>query len=127
MKNKTVKNRSVSLPHKRFGLLEIIKKTRKRISRQRQKELREKLIRVKEILTKEFHPQRIYLFGSFIKGNLHSQSDIDIVVEGLGDNWLRAGGRLIDTLGECVDLKPWELLNEDFRREVVKRGKLIYP
>lgn len=99
MKNKTVKNRSVSLPHKRFGLLEIIKKTRKRISRQRQKELREKLIRVKEILTKEFHPQRIYLFGSFIKGNLHSQSDIDIVVEGLGDNWLRAGGRLIDTLG----------------------------
>ena len=127
MKNKTVKNKSISSPHKRFGLLEVIKKTRKRISRQRQRELREKLIRVKEILTKEFHPLRIYLFGSFIKGNLHSQSDIDIVVEGLGDNWLRAGGRLIDTLGECVDLKPWELLNEDFRREVVRRGKLIYP
>lgn len=115
------------MPNGRFRLLETIKKIRRRISRQRQKELGEKLIRIKEILTKEFHPKRIYLFGSFIKGNLHSQSDIDIVVEGLGDDWLRAGGRLIDTLGECVDLKPWELLDEDFRREVVRRGKLIYP
>jgi len=57
---------------------------------------------------------------------VHPFSDIDLVVEGLGDNYLKAGGRLIDEVGECIDLKPLEMLEKDFKEYVLQYGKVIY-
>lgn len=89
--------------------------------------LLKKLEIAKRILIEEFHPQKIILHGSLARGDdVHSFSDIDLVVEGLGDEYLRAGGRLIDALGECIDLKPMEMLDGDFKEHVLKTGKIIY-
>lgn len=89
--------------------------------------LLDKLEIAKHILINEFHPKRIILHGSLAYGDdIRPFSDIDLIVEGLGDNYLKAGGRLIDTLGECIDLKPLEMLEKDFRDYVLQTGKIIY-
>ncbi|HIE35689.1 MAG TPA: hypothetical protein EYP89_00425, partial [Candidatus Omnitrophica bacterium] len=72
--------------------------------------------KAKEILIEEFSPKRIIVFGTFVKGNLHNFSNLDIIVEGLGDDYLKAGERLIDMLGEDIDLKSFEALDEDFKK-----------
>ncbi|MBI5749030.1 MAG: nucleotidyltransferase domain-containing protein [Nitrospinae bacterium] len=91
------------------------------------KALLDKLEIAKQILIREFHPKKIILFGSLAHGKeVHPFSDIDLVVEGLGDNYLKAGGRLIDEVGECIDLKPLEMLEKDFKEYVLQYGKVIY-
>lgn len=65
--------------------------------------LLKKLEITKQILINEFHPKKIILHGSLAQGkDVHPFSDIDLVVEGLEDDYLGAGGRLIDALGECL-------------------------
>ncbi|MBI5746645.1 MAG: nucleotidyltransferase domain-containing protein [Nitrospirae bacterium] len=86
-----------------------------------------KLEIAKQILINEFHPKKIILYGSLADGNhVHPFSDIDLAVDGLGDNYLKAGGRLIDALGECIDLKPLEMLEKEFKDYVLNHGKMIY-
>ena len=111
---------------KKDKLTQKVISTRKRISAKKEKELEEKLKEAIRTLTQEFKPKRIFLIGSLAKNKVHYSSDIDLVVEGLGDDYLRAGGMLLDRLGEDIDLKPYEYLDEDFRKKVLKEGKLIY-
>ena len=47
-------------------------------------------------------------------------------MEGLRENYLKAGGRLIDALGECINLKPIEMLDEDFKKHMLQYGEIIY-
>lgn len=104
-----------------------IEDVRKSRSEKAKKLLLEKLETAKQILINDFHPRKIILFGSLLtEDKVHSYSDIDIIVEGLGDNYLQAGGRLIDALGECIDLKSLEMLDDDFKNQVLKFGKVIY-
>ena len=49
------------------------------------------------------------------------------MVEGLGDDYLKAGGMLLDRLGEDIDLKPYEYLDKDFRKKVLEEGRIVYP
>lgn len=101
------------------------------IRKKRAEESKDVLLKKLEIATRilieEFHPKKIILHGSLVRGDdVHAFSDIDLVVEGLGNGYLRAGGRLIDALGECIDLKPLEMLDGDFKDHVLKTGKIIY-
>jgi predicted nucleotidyltransferase len=112
---------------KKNKLVRRIEKVRKKNILRKKIQLQNKLKKAKEILLKEFSPKKIIVFGSFVKGNLHNFSDLDIIVEGLKDDYLKAGGRLIDVLGEDIDLKPYEALDEDFKKKVIKEGKVIYP
>lgn len=101
---------------------------RERRSKENRRTLLEKLETAKLILINEFHPKKIILHGSLARGNgVHHFSDIDLVVEGLGDGYLKAGGRLLDALGACIDLKPFEMLEKDFKDHVLRYGKVIYP
>ena len=89
---------------KKDKLTQKVISTRKRISAKKKKELKEKLKEAIRILTQEFKPERIFLIGSLAKDKVHYLSDIDLVVEGLGSDYLRAGGMLLDRLGEDIDL-----------------------
>tara|TARA_Y100000031_G_C7953784_1_gene262721 strand:+ start:190 stop:414 length:225 start_codon:yes stop_codon:yes gene_type:complete len=67
------------------------------------------------------------LFGFLLcEKKLHPLFDIDLIVEGLRENYLKAGGRLIDALGECINLKPIEMLDEDFKKHMLQYGEIIY-
>jgi predicted nucleotidyltransferase len=89
--------------------------------------LLDKLEVAREILVNKFHAKRIILIGSLQNGNnLHHFSDIDLVVEGLGKDYLKAGGYLIDHIGNCIDLKPFEMLDENFKEHILLTGKVIY-
>lgn len=100
---------------------------RERRSKKNKNALFDKLEIAKKILINEFHPKKIILHGSLAHGkSIHRFSDIDLIVEGLGDNYLKAGGRLLDELGECIDLKPLEMLEKDFKDYVLRYGKVIY-
>jgi len=46
----------------------------------RKAQLERELARIIEILVRDYKPERIILFGSLAKGNLHDWSDIDIAV-----------------------------------------------
>ncbi|MFV1950459.1 MAG: nucleotidyltransferase family protein [Nitrospinota bacterium] len=108
-------------------LTQRIMDVRKRRSDETRRILMKKVEIAKNILVQEFHAKKIILFGSLaVDEMIHPFSDIDIIVEGLEDNYLKAGGKLIDTLGEFIDLKPFELLDDIFKKQVIQKGKVIY-
>ena len=100
---------------KKNKLVERIEEVRRKYFKEK-RELQNKPKKAKEILIEEFSPKRIIVFGTFVKGNLHNFSNLDIIVEGLGDDYLKAGERLIDMLREDIDLKSFEALDEDFKK-----------
>ncbi len=104
-----------------------IQSVRKYRAEKTRRMLLDKLEKARQILVNKFHVKRVILIGSLNNRNsLHSFSDIDLIVEGLGNNYLKAGGYLIDHIGECIDLKPLEMLDEDFKEYVLLTGKVIY-
>ncbi len=104
--------------------MKIVRKNRIEKTR---KMLPNKLEVAREILINKFHAKRIILIGSLQNGNnLHHFSDIDLIVEGLGKDYLKAGGYLIDHIGNCIDLIPFEMLDENFKEHILLTGKIIY-
>jgi predicted nucleotidyltransferase len=86
-----------------------------------------------EYVTKEFSPHAIVLFGSYVKGNPHEDSDIDIAVvfNKFEGDWLKASARLW-RMTEQVSLSIEPILldtTEDksgFVNNVMKTGQIIY-
>ena len=98
--------------------------------------------KVKEIATayskevaKTLNPDKIVLFGSYVNGTPHNDSDIDIAVfvHGLDDNaWYKARITLQDILWNrtFLDIEP-HLLDETndrsgFAQHVLKTGEVIF-
>lgn len=79
----------------------------------------------------ERHPEvcRVYLFGSFARGDATGISDIDVAFSILDmTKWsllvheLREHAPILRTL----DLVCLEKISEPFRKKILKEGKLIY-
>jgi predicted nucleotidyltransferase len=89
--------------------------------------------RYAEVVTKEFSPYSILLFGSYAKGNPREESDIDVAVifNGFDGNWLDAAARLW-RLTENInyEIEPHLLdITQDksgFVKHVIKTGEVIY-
>jgi len=99
----------------------------KRSEEQRMKALQEAK-KLSIDLAKQFPYERVYLFGSVLKkGRFTRHSDIDIVIKGLdGTLFLKAYAFLLGQGNFLVDLKPWELLNEDTRKKVEEEGVVLH-
>lgn len=78
--------------------------------------------------------QRAWLIGSVAWGGVHGRSDVDVVVEGLGDPEDGAGAtltagilwdRLSEAAGLDVDLLQFEDLDPDFQERVLAEGAEI--
>ena len=84
--------------------------------------------RVSQLLSLKFPFRKLYLFGSTVKMvKLNRQSDIDLVIEGLPEElFLKAYGFLIRQADFPVDLKPWEILDQQLRKKVRKEGVILY-
>lgn len=76
--------------------------------------------------------KRLSLFGSFLHGDSHVDSDVDLLVEyvpGARVSLLTIAGQEIDLseiVGKRVDLRTANELSRYFRQEVVDSARLIY-
>lgn len=83
-----------------------------------------------EYLQEKINPDVIYLFGSAAKGQMHSESDIDIAY--LGEKKLNAyeifmiAQGLADKLKKEVDLVDLEQSSTVLQAQVIGKGKVIY-
>ncbi|MCM8814068.1 MAG: nucleotidyltransferase domain-containing protein [Candidatus Omnitrophica bacterium] len=100
---------------------------------ERQKKLRTAALkeaqRIGRLLVSRFGAQRVILFGSLASGECSSfgeHSDIDLAVQGLGENFYRAYGYCLRHCNFSLDIKPYEILPEKFKSEVDKKGFCIY-
>jgi predicted nucleotidyltransferase len=87
-----------------------------------------------ESLPRRFHIRRASLFGSASRGELRSDSDVDLLVEFEPD---RAPSLMVETElelsfsrlfgGRSVDLVPPEILRNPFRRKTIEPDlKVLY-
>ena len=79
------------------------------------------------ILIDQFHVTQIILFGSLVRGNFDSESDLDLAVAGLApQDFFRAYVILNDHSPFPIDLKPLESLDASFRIKVERMGECLY-
>jgi predicted nucleotidyltransferase len=104
---------------------------------ERQSDLKKELDRILEIIIREYHPEKIVLFGSLAEENIHEWSDIDLLIvketsERPVDRCLQLSRLIQPKVG--VDLfiyTPDEynrLLKEkySFLLDILDRGKVLY-
>ena len=84
-------------------------------------------------VTKEFTPEAIVLFGSYVNGTPHEDSDIDVAVvfNGFSGDWLQTSSRLWGLIENInFDIEPVLLDRTDdksgFVKHVFKTGQIIY-
>ena len=100
---------------------------------------REKIYKQIDLLVKKirqtFSVKRVYLFGSFAKGEIHEGSDIDLLIIGdFKENFFERIGKILDLTDLPVEPLVYtekefkKLLEEEnpFILEVLKTGKLLY-
>lgn len=89
-------------------------------------EIREKVIPI----AKEYGLKRVYLFGSYARGEATPDSDIDFRIDKGQLNTLFALGglynKLCDVLGKMVDVVTTESLDPDFIEHISKEEVLLY-
>ncbi len=85
--------------------------------------------RVVAKLGREYGAERIYLFGSYARGDMTPSSDIDLRIDKGRIHGVEMGGLLLDledALGVPVDLVPTGSLNERFLSAIQKDEVLLY-
>jgi len=89
--------------------------------------------RYTDLVNKEFSPNAIILFGSYVKGNPTEDSDIDvgIVFNGFSGDWRKTSSRLWNLAYDISwDIEPHLLdTTQDksgFAKHVIKTGLVIY-
>jgi len=86
-----------------------------------------------DAVKKELSPNSVFLFGSYVGGNPHKNSDIDIAVvfNGYDGNWFETAVLLQRlTRGISVDIEPhiMDATNDrsGFLEYIKKTGEIIY-
>lgn len=80
-------------------------------------------------LARQYGAERVYLFGSYARGDMTDHSDIDLRIDkGAIRGLALAGmlGDLEDALGVGVDLIPTTGMDPEFLREIQKDEVLLY-
>ena len=99
--------------------------------------LEKNLLCVKEALISKYHPEKIILFGSLIRGKVNETTDIDLLV--VKDTQKPYNDRLRDIVNICdydvgidflvynpEELKALVRTSAFVRNEIIKKGKVIY-
>jgi len=89
--------------------------------------------RYTEAVKREFSPNAVVLFGSYINGNPHENSDIDVgvVFNDFTGDWRKTSSRLWNLAYEISwDIEPHLLDSKNdksgFVKHVFKTGQIIY-
>jgi predicted nucleotidyltransferase len=93
-----------------------------------------------DAIAREFHPQKIVLFGSHTYGRPHSDSDVDLlVVMPFEGSPFRQAAVILSHVVRTVGVLPMDLLvrtaeqvrerlqmGDSFMREIIERGRVMY-
>ena len=82
-----------------------------------------------EPLAKKYGAERIYLFGSYARGDMNNRSDIDLRIDKGSIRGLALAGLLVDledALGIPVDLIPTTSLDPHFLESIHSEEVLLY-
>ena len=80
-------------------------------------------------LAKQYGAERVYLFGSYARGDMTNSSDIDLRIDKGSIRGFQLGGLLLDledSLGVPVDLVPTSSLDQHFLDSIRKDEVLLY-
>ena len=80
-------------------------------------------------LAKQYGAERVYLFGSYARGDMTNSSDIDLRIDKGSIRGFQLGGLLLDledSLGVPVDLVPTSSLDRHFLDSIRKDEVLLY-
>lgn len=95
----------------------------------------QKLLRIEDIqqtvasFASQYGAERIYLFGSYARGDANENSDIDLRIDKGRIRGLTMGALLVDieeALGKKVDLISTKCLRDDFLKEIKDEEILLY-
>ena len=90
-------------------------------------EIRQSLPALTDLLVGEFGVQRVILFGSVARGRAHSDTDLDLAVEGLpAERYFEALARCADVAGRNVDLVPVEEATPQLLRIISEKGEVLH-
>lgn len=109
------------------------------LKNRRKKQLEQSLQKLLRVLKAHYHPEKIILFGSFAKGHISPDSDLDLLIvkKNLPVRYWDRIKTIAPLLAECavgVDYVLWtpeELKNEIgknnfLREEIFEKGKVLY-
>ena len=80
-------------------------------------------------LAKQYGALRVYLFGSYARGDADADSDIDLRIDKGSIRGVQMGGLAVDledAFGVKVDLIPTGSLGQEFLRSIAKDEVLLY-
>lgn len=80
-------------------------------------------------LSKQYGAERVFLFGSYARGDMSRDSDIDLRIDKGSIRGLELAGLLLDledALGVSVDLIPTGSLDAHFLQSIQKDEVLLY-
>ena len=80
-------------------------------------------------LARQYGAERVYLFGSYARGDATETSDIDLRIDKgsiRGLQFARLLGDLEDTLGKKIDLISTNGMDEEFRKAIASEEVLLY-
>ena len=80
-------------------------------------------------LAQRYGAERVYLFGSYARGDATEARDIDLRIDKgsiRGLQFARLLGDLEDTLGKKIDLISTSGMDEDFRKAIASEEVLLY-
>ena len=80
-------------------------------------------------LARKYGAERVYLFGSFARGDMTENSDIDLRIDKGSIRGLALAGLLVeleDALGRSVDLIPTGSLDQKFLSAIREDEVLLY-
>ena len=80
-------------------------------------------------LSEQYGAERVYLFGSYARGDMTKDSDIDLRIDKGSIRGLELAGLLVDledALGVPVDLIPTTSLDPRFLQSIQKDEVLLY-
>lgn len=91
-----------------------------------------KISEIQEVIQEigsRYGADRVYLFGSYARGDATSESDVDLRIDRGSIKGLSMGGFLLDieeALGKNVDLLSTKCLNSDFLSSIKNEEILLY-
>ncbi len=80
-------------------------------------------------LAKQYGAERIYLFGSYARGDMTNSSDIDLRIDKGNIRGFQLGGLLLDleaSLGVPVNLVPTPSLDKRFLDAILNRLQTLF-